>query len=131
MADIGKINQAIITQQKTSFGITLAGDTKALQTKWLRTGNRAFDLAIGRGWPAGRIIEIFGEWSTGKSVLLLMAIREAQRAGWVTALYDSESCLERIFAKSLNVDIDSMLYNQPDSLEKTFRSIKNVIFRLH
>jgi recombination protein RecA len=125
--DLVSINKSILRRVSKPYEITLASETDLLQTSWLSTGVLAFDKCVGSGLPWGRIIEIFGDWSTGKSVTLLKAISMAQQAGAITALFDSEGSLEAEFAMSHHVDLDLLLYNQPESLERTFRAMAFII----
>lgn len=93
------------------------------------TGSLGLDIATGGGWPVGRIIEIYGWESTGKSTLCLHAIAEAQKARpeRLCALIDTEHSFDRKYAKALGVDVDRLLVTQPDNGEQAFQTTIDLI----
>src|ERR1700690_3724621 len=85
----------------------------------ISTGSISFDAALGVGGvPRGRVIEIFGPESSGKTTITLQIIAEAQKAGGLAAFVDAEHALDPSYAKKLGVDIDNLLVSQPDSGEQ-------------
>ena len=85
----------------------------------ISTGSISLDLATGvGGYPRGRIIEIYGPESSGKTTLTLHAIAEAQKAGGKAAFIDAEHALDPVYAKNLGVDVDELLVSQPDTGEQ-------------
>ncbi len=95
------------------------GDTKALDIECIPTGSMTLDMALGVGGiPKGRIIEIYGPESSGKTTVALHCIAEAQKAGGEVAFIDVEHALDPVYAKQLGVNIDDMLVSQPDSGEQ-------------
>src|SRR6201986_45575 len=81
----------------------------------ISTGSISFDAALGiGGFPRGRVIEIFGPESSGKTTVALQVIAEAQKAGGMAAFIDAEHALDPIYAKKLGVDTDNLLVSQPD-----------------
>lgn len=96
-------------------------------THWLHSGSLALDLAMGQGYPCGRITEIFGDNSTGKSLLGTEAIIEAQRQAWVAMLIDNESATSRPLMRQLGVDVESLIYSTPDTVEQVRKVVEGAI----
>jgi len=95
------------------------GSSPQMNVSTISTGSLTLDMALGiGGLPRGRIIEIFGPESSGKTTLALHVIAEAQRQGGVGAFVDAEHALDPMYAKNLGVDIDELLVSQPDSGEQ-------------
>ena len=110
---------AYIEKQFGAGAIMKLGDSKALDVEAIPTGSMTLDLALGIGGiPRGRIVEIYGPESSGKTTVALHCIAEAQKAGGDVAFIDVEHALDPVYAKNLGVDIDSMLVSQPDSGEQ-------------
>src|SRR5438445_1980478 len=111
---------APITQTYGDGSIMRLGDARALkQIEVIPTGALAVDLALGvGGLPRGRVIEIFGPESSGKTTLMLHVIANAQAAGGLAAFIDAEHALDPGYAKKLGVDLDDLLVSQPDSGEE-------------
>ncbi len=114
---------AALTQIERQFGkgaIMRMGDTKAVRdVDVVSTGSLGLDVALGiGGLPRGRVVEIFGPESSGKTTLTLQVIAEAQRAGGTAAFVDAEHALDPIYAERIGVDVDSMLVSQPDTGEQ-------------
>src|ERR1700740_1078043 len=95
------------------------GDDKVAPVEVIPTGNILIDRALGvGGFPRGRIIEVFGPESSGKTTLTLTVIAQAQRAGGVAAFIDVEHALDPAYARKLGVNMDELLVSQPDSGEE-------------
>src|SRR6476661_5876627 len=109
-----------ITKAYGDGSIMRLGDARALkQIEVISTGSLAIDLALGVGGvPRGRIIEIFGPESSGKTTLMLHVIANAQKAGGLAAFIDAEHALDPAYAKRLGVNLDDLLVSQPDSGEE-------------
>jgi recombination protein RecA len=111
-----------ITQIERQFGkgaIMRLGADQVQQVAAISTGALALDLALGIGGvPRGRVVEIFGPESSGKTTLALHIIAEAQRNGGIGAFIDAEHALDPVYAKALGVDVDQLLISQPDTGEQ-------------
>ncbi len=111
-----------MSQIERQFGkgaIMKMGDTAHVRIAAISTGALSLDLALGIGGvPRGRVVEIFGPESSGKTTLSLHIIAEAQRNGGIAAFVDAEHALDPIYAKALGVDIDELLISQPDTGEQ-------------
>ena len=104
------------------------GDKEVIPTEAISTGSLGLDLALGvGGLPKGRVIEIYGPESSGKTTLTLHAIAEAQKAGGVCAFIDAEHALDVKYAKDIGVDIDNLLVSQPDFGEQALEILETVI----
>ncbi len=114
--------EAALAQIDRAFGKGSAmrlGSREAMQIEAISTGSLGLDIALGiGGLPKGRIIEIFGPESSGKTTLTLHAIAEAQKAGGTAAFIDAEHALDPVYAKKLGVDIDNLIVSQPDTGEQ-------------
>jgi len=94
----------------------------------ISTGSLGLDLALGvGGYPRGRVIEIYGPESSGKTTLTLHAIAEAQKAGGIAAFIDAEHAFDRFYAQNLGVDIDNLIISQPDYGEQALEIADNLI----
>ena len=110
---------AYIEKQFGAGAIMKLGDSKALDIEAIHTGSMTLDMALGIGGiPKGRIIEIYGPESSGKTTVALHCLAEAQKAGGEVAFIDVEHALDPVYAKALGVDTDNMLVSQPDSGEQ-------------
>ncbi len=122
MADKKKALETALSQIEKQFGkgaIMRLGQSNALNVDAIPTGSLALDLATGiGGLPKGRIVEIYGPESSGKTTLALHAIAEAQKAGGEAAFIDAEHALDPVYAANLGVDVDSLLVSQPDNGEQ-------------
>jgi recombination protein RecA len=111
------INQ--ITKQYGDGSIMRLGGDNIIPQEAISTGSLALDIALGiGGLPKGRIVEIFGAESSGKTTMALHAIAESQKKGGVAAFVDAEHALDPLYAKRLGVDIDNLLISQPDTGEQ-------------
>ena len=92
------------------------------------SGSLGLDIALGvGGYPRGRVIEIYGPESSGKTTLTLHAIAEAQKAGGIAAFIDAEHAFDRFYAEKLGVDIDNLIISQPDNGEQALEIADNLI----
>ncbi|MBQ2725419.1 MAG: DNA recombination/repair protein RecA, partial [Clostridia bacterium] len=111
-----------ISQIEKSFGkgtIIKMGENPRMNVSAVSTGSLTLDMALGiGGLPRGRIIEIYGPESSGKTTLALHAIAEVQKTSGEAAFIDAEHALDPVYAKALGVDIDNLLVSQPDSGEQ-------------
>jgi len=116
-------------QEKFGEGaIMKLGDVKHIDVPVISTGSFSLDIALGvGGFPKGRIVEIFGPESSGKTTLALHAIAEAQKAGGKTAFIDAEHALDPEYAKKLGVKINELLISQPDSGEEALNIMESLV----
>lgn len=104
------------------------GDKAIEEVEVISSGSLGVDLALGvGGYPKGRIIEIFGPESSGKTTLTLHAIAEAQKAGGIAAFIDAEHAFDRFYAQKLGVDIDNLIISQPDNGEQALEIAESLI----
>ena len=117
-----KALEAALGQIEKQFGkgsVMRMGEHTGMGIEVISTGAMALDLALGiGGLPRGRIIEVFGPESSGKSTLALHVVAEAQRNGGICAYIDAEHALDPVYAKAIGVDIDELLISQPDTGEQ-------------
>ncbi len=117
-----KALQTAMAQIEKQYGkgaVMLLGENAAMNVEHIKTGSMALDMALGIGGiPRGRIIEIYGPESSGKTTLALHCVAEAQKEGGTAAFIDVEHALDPVYAAALGVDIDSLLVSQPDSGEQ-------------
>ncbi len=120
--DKGKAIDAAVSQIERAFGkgaIMRLGQRAAVDTEIVSTGSLGLDIAIGiGGLPRGRVVEIYGPESSGKTTLALHTVAEAQKKGGVCAFIDAEHALDPIYAKKLGVNVDDLLISQPDAGEQ-------------
>ena len=121
-ADRQKALEAALSQIDRAFGKGSAmrlGDKATMQVEAISTGSLGLDIALGvGGLPRGRVIEIYGPESSGKTTLALHVIAEAQKQGGMAAFVDAEHALDPVYAKKLGVDIDQLIVSQPDTGEQ-------------
>ena len=104
------------------------GDKAVEEVEVIPSGSLGLDLALGvNGYPKGRIIEIYGPESSGKTTLTLHAIAEAQKAGGIAAFIDAEHAFDRHYAEKLGVDIENLIISQPDNGEQALEIAENLI----
>jgi recombination protein RecA len=104
------------------------GDSAVEEVEAIPSGSLGIDLALGvNGYPRGRIIEIYGPESSGKTTLTLHAIAEAQKAGGIAAFIDAEHAFDRFYAEKLGVDIDNLIISQPDNGEQALEIAESLI----
>ena len=113
--------RSALAQIEKNFGkgaIMRMGDQEAVKLPKVSSGSISIDLALGGGYPKGRIIEVYGPESSGKTTLCLHATAEFQKAGGTVAFIDAEHALDPAYAAKVGVDIDNLLLSQPDSGEQ-------------
>lgn len=104
------------------------GDSVVQDVEVISSGSLGLDLALGvGGYPKGRVIEIYGPESSGKTTLTLHAMAEAQKAGGIAAFIDAEHAFDRFYAQKLGVDIDNLIISQPDNGEQALEIADNLI----
>jgi recombination protein RecA len=121
--DRQKALEAAMAQIERAFGkgslMRLSGDQNPLEVEVVSTGSLGLDIGLGiGGLPRGRITEIYGPESSGKTTLALQVIAEAQKSGGTCAIIDAEHALDPTYAKKLGVDLDNLLISQPDAGEQ-------------
>ena len=126
-----KALDAALCQIEKQFGkgsVMRMGESLTLGIEVISTGAMSLDLALGiGGLPRGRIVEVFGPESSGKSTLALHVVAEAQRNGGVCAYIDAEHALDPVYAKAIGVDIDELLISQPDNGEQALEIAEMLI----
>ena len=123
--DIKEKNKALdaaISQITDNFGkgsVMKLGEKRAMDIESISTGSLSLDLALGiGGLPKGRIVEVYGPESSGKTTLALQVVAEAQKAGGICAFVDAEHALDPVYAKKLGVNTEYLLISQPDAGEQ-------------
>jgi recombination protein RecA len=128
--DRDKALNLVLNQIEKSFGkgaIVRLGDSAHMKIETISSGALTLDIALGGGLPRGRIIEIYGPESSGKTTLALHAIAEIQKAGGVAAFVDAEHALDPSYSAVLGVDIDNLLVSQPDSGEVALEIVDQLV----
>ena len=130
-ADKLKALQAAMDKIEKSFGkgsIMKLGDERIQDVEVIPTGSVGLNYALGvGGYPKGRIIEIYGPESSGKTTLAIHAIAEAQKAGGIAAIIDAEHAFDRFYAAGLGVDVDNLWISQPDNGEQALEIAEQLI----
>jgi len=123
--------QEAVDEIKQKFGdgaIMRLKDVRAVDIDVIPTGSLSLDLALGvRGFPRGRVIEIFGPEASGKTTVALHALAEVQKKGGQGAFIDAEHALDPDYAKRLGVDVDNLLISQPDSGEQALQILETLV----
>ena len=126
-----KALQATIDKIEKDYGkgtIMKLGDQPKFEVSVIPSGSIALDHALGiGGYPRGRVIEIYGPESSGKTTLAIHAIAQAQKQGGIAAIIDAEHAFDRSYAKNLGVDLDTLLISQPDNGEQALEIADNLI----
>lgn len=126
-----KALQVIIDKIDKTYGkgtIMKMGDSPIELMEVIHTGSLSLDLALGvQGFPKGRIVEIYGPESSGKTTLAIHAIAESQKAGGIAAIIDAEHAFDRSYAEKLGVDVENLLISQPDNGEQALEIADNLI----
>lgn len=129
--DRQKALEAALSQIDRAFGKGSAmklGSREKIEIEAISTGSLGLDIALGiGGLPRGRIIEIYGPESSGKTTLALHAIAEAQKTGGIAAFVDAEHALDPVYAKKLGVDIDELIVSQPDTGEQALEIVDTLV----
>jgi recombination protein RecA len=116
-----------IEKQFGKGSIMKLGEAHAVHVETTPTGSLSLDLALGGGIPRGRIVEIYGPESSGKTTLTLHAIAEVQRAGGTAAFIDAEHALDPAYAKRIGVDVENLLLSQPDNGEQALEITETLV----
>jgi recombination protein RecA len=135
MADINKEKlkalELTIAKLDKSFGkgsVMKLGDDAVVETEVIPSGSLNLDIALGvGGYPKGRVVEIYGPESSGKTTLAIHAIAEVQKMGGIAAIIDAEHAFDRFYAEALGVDIDNLYISQPDNGEQALEIADNLI----
>ena len=126
-----KALQLTLDKLDKSYGkgtVMRLGDKAVEEVEAIPSGSLGIDLALGvNGYPRGRIIEIYGPESSGKTTLTLHAIAEAQKAGGIAAFIDAEHAFDRSYAEKLHVDVENLIISQPDNGEQALEIAENLI----
>lgn len=120
----------VLNQIERNFGkgtIMRLGDATRMKVETIPTGALTLDLALGGGLPKGRVIEIYGPESSGKTTLALHAIAEVQKAGGIAAFVDAEHALDPAYSAALGVDIENLLVSQPDTGEAALEIVDQLV----
>jgi recombination protein RecA len=120
----------VLNQIERSFGkgaIMRLGDATRMRVETISTGALTLDLALGGGLPKGRVIEIYGPESSGKTTVALHALAEVQKNGGIAAFVDAEHALDPTYAASLGVDIANLLISQPDTGESALEIVDQLV----
>ena len=130
-AEKKKALEAAMAQIEKNYGkgsVMKLGEYKAMEIEAIPTGALSLDIALGIGGvPRGRIIEIYGPESSGKTTLALHIIAEAQKLGGEVALIDAEHALDPVYSKKLGVDIDNLIVSQPDTGEQALEITESLV----
>lgn len=132
MASEGKLKALGLAQEQINkqFGdgaIRRLGDSRTVDVELFSSGSLSLDLALGGGYPKGRIIEIYGPESSGKTTLALHAVAEVQKNGGTAAFIDAEHALDPAYARKLSVDTDNLLVSQPDNGEQALEIAETLV----
>lgn len=123
--------QATIERLDKTYGkgtIMRLGDKQAVEVDVIPSGSLGLDIALGcNGYPKGRVVEIYGPESSGKTTLAIHAIAECQKRGGVAAIIDAEHAFDRFYAEGLGVDVNNLLISQPDNGEQALEITENLI----
>ena len=126
-----KALEVAMSQIEKQFGkgsVMKLGEFKAMEVEAIPTGALSLDIALGIGGvPRGRIIEVFGPESSGKTTLALHVVAEAQKMGGEAAFIDAEHALDPVYAKKLGVDIDNLIVSQPDTGEQALEITESLV----
>jgi recombination protein RecA len=121
---------SVLGQIERNFGkgsIMRLGDASRMRVETISSGALTLDLALGGGYPKGRVVEIYGPESSGKTTLTLHAIAEVQRNGGVAAFVDAEHALDPVYAAALGVDVENLLVSQPDTGEMALEIVDQLV----
>ncbi|MFN8363543.1 MAG: ATPase domain-containing protein, partial [Cloacibacterium normanense] len=104
------------------------GDSAVEEVEVIPSGSLGLDIALGvGGYPKGRVIEIYGPESSGKTTLTMHAIAESQKAGGIAAFIDAEHAFDAVYAKKLGIDVENLIISQPDNGEQALEIADNLI----
>lgn len=118
---------ALIDKQFGKGTVMRLGEAQDMQIETISTSSISLDLALGGGVPRGRIVEVYGTESSGKTTLCQHIIAEAQKQGGMAALIDAEHAFDPIYAKKMGIDINNLLISQPDSGEQALEIVETLV----
>ncbi|MFA6090263.1 MAG: recombinase RecA [Candidatus Gracilibacteria bacterium] len=118
---------AMIEKQFGAGSVMKLGDQQAIKVEMVGSGSIALDAALGGGYPKGRIVEIYGPESSGKTTLALHAIAEVQKLGGTAAFIDAEHALDPEYAKKIGVNVDELIISQPDYGEQALEIVDALV----
>lgn len=130
MTNISKGLKATLDALNKTYGegtVGRAEDMNSIKIEKFSSGSLLIDIALGGGFPKGKIVEIFGPESSGKTTIALHAIAEVQRAGGQVGFVDAEHALDPIYAGAIGVDVDNLIINQPDNGEQALEITEALI----
>eukprot|EP00956_Cyclotella_meneghiniana_P024923 scaffold50956_cov73-Cyclotella_meneghiniana.AAC.1 len=122
--------EGVLSRIERNYGrgsIVMLGDKESMVVDSFGSGSMTLDAALGGGYPKGRVVEIYGPESSGKTTLALHALAETQQSGGVAAFVDAEHALDPSYAAALGVDIESLLVSQPDSGEMALDIVDQLV----
>ena len=125
-----KALNGVLSQIERNFGkgsIMRLGESTRMRVEMIPTGALTLDMALGGGLPKGRVIEIYGPESSGKTTVALHAVAQVQQSGGVAAFVDAEHALDPIYAAALGVDIDNLYVSQPDTGEMALEIVDQLV----
>lgn len=125
-----RVLELAISQIEKNFGkgsIMRMGESQKIEVETIPTGSLSLDIALGGGIPRGRVIEIFGPESAGKTTLALHILSEMQKRGGQAAFIDAEHALDPQYARRIGVDVDNLLISQPDSGEQALEIVQTLV----
>ena len=126
-----KALQMTVDRLEKTYGkgsIMRLGDKQVMEIETIPTGSLSLDVALGiNGFPKGRVVEIYGPESSGKTTLAIHAIAECQKKGGIAAFIDAEHAFDRFYAEALGVDTENLLISQPDNGEQALEITENLI----
>ncbi len=126
-----KALQMTVDRLEKTYGkgsIMRLGEKQVMEVETISTGSLRLDLALGvQGFPKGRVVEIYGPESSGKTTLAIHAIAECQKKGGIAAFIDAEHAFDRFYAEALGVDTENLLISQPDNGEQALEIAENLI----
>ncbi|MFA7278003.1 MAG: recombinase RecA [Candidatus Gracilibacteria bacterium] len=125
-----RVLELAISQIEKNFGkgsIMRMGESQKIEVETIPTGSLSLDIALGGGIPKGRIVEIFGPESAGKTTLALHILSECQKLGGQAAFIDAEHALDPQYARRIGVDVDNLLISQPDSGEQALEIVQTLV----
>jgi recombination protein RecA len=126
-----KALQTTLDRLKKTYGkgaVMRLGDHQVEKVETISTGSVALDIALGtNGFPKGRVIEIYGPESSGKTTIALHAIAECQKKGGIAAFIDAEHAFDRFYAEGLGIDVDELIFSQPDHGEQALEIAESLI----
>src|SRR6056297_357649 len=126
-----KALQLTIDKLEKSFGkgaVMRLGDEAVIEVESISSGSVTLDMALGvGGYPKGRVVEIYGPESSGKTTLAIHAIAETQKKGGIAAIVDAEHAFDRFYAENLGVDTENLFISQPDNGEQALEITENLI----